>query len=52
MQKFTFFYGNQAYEFERPEIAATTGANAEIAGKIYTLILKPSTTKAVVKCST
>lgn len=49
MQKFYMFYGSQAYEFERPEIIAKPGARAEIAGKVYTLILKPSTTKAVIK---
>lgn len=49
MALFTFFYGSQAYEFERPEIVAKPGAKAEIVGKKYTLIIKPSITKAVVK---
>ncbi len=40
MAVFTFFYGAQAYEFERPEIIAKPGAKVDIVAKIYTLTIK------------
>ena len=40
MAVFTFFYGAQAYEFERPEIIAKLGAKVDIVAKIYTLTIK------------
>lgn len=52
MDKYTFFYGTQVVEFERPEVPeviAKSGIMAEIVGEIYTLQLKPSTTRVVIK---
>lgn len=49
MATFYMFFGAQAYEFERPEIVAKPGAKLEIVATKYTLIIKPSTTKVVIK---
>lgn len=49
MATFYMFYGTQAYEFERPEIAAKPGAKLEIVATKYTLIIKPFATKVVIK---
>lgn len=46
--EFYMFLGAQSYEYDRPEIIAKPGAKVEIAGKIYSLILRPSTTKVVI----
>ena len=51
MGKYYFFFGTQAYEFERPdvpEIIPKKGIKANIAGSIYTLRINPSTYKAVI----
>lgn len=49
MATFYMFYGTQAYEFERPEIAAKPGAKLKIVATKYTLIIKPFATKVVIK---
>ena len=52
MEKYYFFYGTQAVEFERPavpEIVVKEGIKADIVGKKYSLDIKVSTTKVVAK---
>lgn len=51
METYDFYYGTQSAEFERPdipEIVAKKGIAVDIAGSKYSLIIKPSSTKAVV----
>ena len=48
MAKFTFFYGTQAYEFERPDIVTKPGAKVQVTRKTYTLAIKPTSTKVVI----
>jgi len=44
MAVFYFFFGAQAYEFERPELQTKAGARLEIVGTKATLLIKPSKT--------
>jgi hypothetical protein len=51
MAKYYFFFGTQAYEFERsdvPEIISKKGIKAKISDSKYKLADKPSKTKAVI----
>lgn len=53
MQQFYYSYGCQLYcELERPDIIVKPGAKAEIVGKKYNLLVKPSGTKVLIKPST
>lgn len=54
METYDFYYGTQLAEFERPEvpeIVAKKGISTDIAGSKYSLTIKPSNSKAVIKCS-
>lgn len=51
MEEYTFYYGNQASEFERPiipDIVTKKGIKIDMVGRKYNLIIKPTKTKVVV----
>jgi hypothetical protein len=52
METYDFYYGTQLVEFERPEVPAVIakqGIATNIAGSKYSLNIKPSNSKVVVK---